>query len=74
MWREAELCSAPSGFGGARTQADLSKASCSGRVRSREVLVALFIIILPRQSFPPVGAGGGSGVLTYPSTCEASTE
>lgn len=36
--------------------------------------MVLFSIISLRQSFPPVGAGGGSVGMSYPSTCEASTE
>lgn len=71
---KAELWSAPSCLGGGLTQSDPSKASSSGRVVSREGLMVLFSIVLPRQSFPPVHAGRGSGVLSYPSTCEASTE
>lgn len=69
-----ELWSASLRFGGGLTHPSPSKASCAGRVTDREVLMALFSIIALCQSFPPIGAGGGSVGLSYPSTCEASTE
>lgn len=69
-----ELWSASLHFGGGLTHPSPSKASCAGRVTDGKVLMALFSIIVLRQSFPPIGAGGGSVGLSYPSTCEASTE
>jgi len=71
---KAELWSAPSCIGGGLTQSDLSKASSSQRAVSRESLMFLFSIVLPRQSFPPVHPGRGFGVLRCPSACEASSE
>ena len=63
---KAELWSAPSCLGGGLTQSDPSKASSSGRVISRECLMVLFSIVLPRRSFPPVYAGRGSGGAELP--------
>lgn len=51
------------------TQSEPSKASSSGSVRSKEGLLVLFSIVLPRTKL-----AGALGVLSYPSTCEAGTE